>query len=188
MIKQKIKEDKEIVGLRDSLQELSFDQLMQELGMMKLKLGVIIPLIFEKGKEKGFNAIEIRNKVKKAIDIPERTFNRYLPEDAKQHNYPKNRGLAKLANYNEIIDDSTITKVSNSDSVLDTLSRSAQNSECVYGDWTLEELTSRYEEIVLENVCLDLLLADATTIIEEANSRIEELEQFLEEQGLMIDD
>ena len=35
--------------LNDSLQKLSFDQLIRELGMMKLKLGVIIPLTFEKG-------------------------------------------------------------------------------------------------------------------------------------------
>jgi hypothetical protein len=101
MIKQEIKEDTNIVGLRDFLQKLSFDQLLKELGVMKLKLGVIIPTIFEKGKEKGLNEIEIRDKIKKAIDIPERTLNPYLPEAAKRHKYPKNCELANSANYNE---------------------------------------------------------------------------------------
>jgi hypothetical protein len=181
MIKQETREDTEIVGLRDSLQKLSFDQLIQDLGMMKLKLGIIIPIIFEKGKEEGFNEIEIRNKVKKAIDIPERTLNRYLPDGAKQHKYPKNRELAKLANYNEITEDSTSTKTSNSEPVLNVLVKSVQKSECVYRDWTLEELIAKYEETVLENEYLDLQLT-------EANTRINELEEYLEEQGLMIND
>ena len=77
---------------------------------MKLKLGVIIPAIFKKGKESGYTEIEIRNKIKKIIEIPERTLNSYLPEGAKRHKYPKNRELANSANYNEIIEDSTSTK------------------------------------------------------------------------------
>lgn len=180
MIKQDIREDTEIVEFRDSLQKLSFDQLLQELGKMKLKLGIIIPLIFEKGKQKGLKEIEIRNKIKKTIDVPERTLNRYLPENAKFHKYPKNRELAKLANYNEITKGFISAKPSNSEPVLDLLSSHAQYSEYVYRDWTLEELISRYEQIEVENDCLDLLLIDA-------NTRIEELEQFLEEQGLTID-
>lgn len=148
---------------------------------MKLKLGVIIPIIFEKGKEKGFNAIEIRNEVKKIIDMPERTLNRYLPEDAKQHKYPKNRKLARLANYNGITEGSTSTKTSSSEPASNVISRPAQKSAYVYGDWTLEELISRYQEIVLENENVDLQLA-------EANTKIEKLEEYLEEQGLMIYD
>jgi len=164
--KQETQEDTDIVGLRVSLQQLSFDQLLQELGKMKLKLGVIIPVIFEKGKQKGLKEIEIRDIINKTIDIPERTLNPYLPEGAKKHKYPKNRELAKLAN---------------SDLVPDVLSRSTQKLECVYRDWTLEELISRYEAIELENINLDLQLT-------EVNTRIEKLEEYLEEQGLTIDD
>jgi len=167
-----LKKDAYVVELTDSLQKLSFDQLLQELGKMKLKLGVIIPTIFKKGKESGYTEIEIRNKIKKIIDVPERTLNPYLPENAKRHIYPKKRELANSANYNEIIEDSTSTKP---------------------GDLTLEELVSRHEEIQLENVYLDMQLADANTRIEEleqsiadGNTRIEELEQSLEEQGLMV--
>lgn len=57
MIKQD-EENTDIVGLRYSLQKLSFDQLLKELGNMKLKLEVIILIIFEKGKEKGLNEQE----------------------------------------------------------------------------------------------------------------------------------
>lgn len=57
MIKQG-EENTNIVGLRYSLQKLSFDQLLKELGNMKLKLEVIILIIFEKGKEKGLNEQE----------------------------------------------------------------------------------------------------------------------------------
>ena len=60
-------------------------------------------------------------------------------------------------------------------------SRSAQKSAYVYGNLTLEELISRHEEIQIENVYLHIQLADA-------NTRIEELEQCLEEQGLMVHD
>lgn len=199
MIKQ---DTTEIIELRDSLQKLSFDQLIQELGKMKLKLGVIIPIIFEKGKQKGFKEIEIRKKIKEMIDVPERTLNPYLPEGAKRHRYPENRKLANSANYNEIIENSSNTKTpaksfnvlnnntrfdietygkSNSKPASDVISRSVQKLAYVYGDLTLEGLISRYEEIVLENVYLDLQLTDATT-------RIEELEQCLEEQGLIVYD
>jgi hypothetical protein len=102
MSNKETNEDTYVLGLTDSLQNLSFDQLLKELGIMKLKLGVIIPLIFEKGKEKGLNEIEIRDIIKKTIDMPERTLNPYLPEGAKRHKYPKNRELANSANYNEI--------------------------------------------------------------------------------------
>jgi len=180
MIKQG-EEDTDIVGLRYSFQKLPFDQLLEELGKMKLKLDVIIPIIFEKGKEKGFNEIEIRKKVEKAIDIPERTLNRYLPEGARQHKYPKNRKLANLANYNKIKEGFTSTKTPVSEPVLNVLSRSAQKAECVYRNWTLDELTSRYEEIERENFYLGAQLADA-------NARIEELEECLEGQGLMVYD
>ena len=184
---------------------------------MKLKLGVIIPAIFKKGKESGYTEIEIRNKIKKIIEIPERTLNSYLPEGAKWHKYPKNRELANSANYNEIIEDSTSTKPdaksfetinsktkidvnkiydkSDSELALHTVSGSAQKSAYVYGVLTLEELVSRHEEIQLENVYSDIQLADANTRIEEleqcladANTRIEELEQCLEEHRLMVYD
>jgi len=164
--KQETQEDTDIVGLRVSLQQHSFDQLLQELGKMKLKLGVIIPMIFEKGKQKGLKEIEIRDIINKTIDIPKRTLNPYLPEGAKRRKYPKNRRLANFAN---------------SDLLPDVPSRSTQKSECVYRDWTLEELISRYEERELEIENLDLQLT-------EANMRIEKLEEYLEEQGLMIDD
>jgi hypothetical protein len=170
MINQETKENTDIVRLNDSLQKLSFDQLIRELGMMKLKLGVIIPLIFEKGKEKGFNEIEIRKRVEEVIDIPERTLNRYQPEGAKQHKYPKNRKLANLANYNKIKEG-----VPDSEPVLNVLSRSAQKAECVYRNWTLEELIFRYEELEQENFYLDTQLADA-------NARIQELEECLDGQ------
>jgi hypothetical protein len=195
--------DINVAGLANSLQKLSFDQLLQELGKMKLKLGVIIPVIFEKGKQEGHNEIEIRNKIKKIIDVPERTLNPYLPEGAKRHKYPRNRELAKSANYNEITENSSNTNArsksfnmlnentrididknygkSNSEPASSVISRSTQKSEYVYGHWTLEELVSKYEEAVLENEYIDLQLADA-------NTRIEELEQFLEEQGYTIDD
>ena len=109
MSNKEINEDAYVVALTDSLQKLSFDQLLQELGKMKLKLGVIIPAIFKKGKESGYTEIEIRNMIKKIIEIPKRTLNSYLPEGAKRHKYPKNRELANSANYNEIIEDSTST-------------------------------------------------------------------------------
>jgi hypothetical protein len=69
-----IKESKgtHTVGLVDSLSRLSFDKLLDELAKMKLKLGVIIPIIFEKGKEQGLNEITIRDKIRTIIDIPER--------------------------------------------------------------------------------------------------------------------
>ena len=180
MINQETKENTDIVRLNDSLQKLSFDQLIRELGMMKLKLGVIIPLIFEKGKEKGFNEIEIRNKVKKAIDMPERTLNRYLPENAKLHKYPKHRELANSANYNQNIENFTVTKASN-EAIKNNKSIIKSDSEpaFVYRGWTLEELISRYEEIEIENDCLDLQLA-------YANTRIEDLEEYLEQQGLRL--
>jgi hypothetical protein len=179
--KQETQEDTDIVRFRVSLQQLSFDRLLQELGKMKLKLGVIIPVIFEKGKQKGLKEIEIRDIINKTIDIPGRTLIPYLPEGAKKHKYPKNRELAKLANYNEITEDSTSTKASNSERVPDVLPRLTRTSECVYRNWTLDELISGYEAIELENENLDLQLT-------EANTRIEKLEEYLEEQGLMIDD
>ena len=101
MSNKEINEDAHIAGLTDSLHKLSYDELLEELGRMKLKLGVIIPAIFKKGKESGYTEIEIRNKIKKIIEIPERTLNSYLPEGAKRHKYPKNRELANSANYNE---------------------------------------------------------------------------------------
>ena len=70
---------------------------------------------------------------------------------------------------------------SDSELALHTVSGSAQKSAYVYGDLTLEELISRHEEIQIENVYLHIQLADA-------NTRIEELEQCLEEQGLMVHD
>ena len=183
----KTEEDTDIVGLRDSLQKLSFDQLLKELGMMKLKLRVIIPIIFEKGKEEGLKEIEIRDVIEKTIDLPERTLNPYLPEGAKRHKYPKNRELANSANYNEIIEDSTSTKPdaksfeainsktkidvnktydkSDSELALHAVSGSAQKSAYVYGDLTLEELISRHEEIQIENVYSDIQLADANTVL-----------------------
>ena len=204
MSNKEINEDAHIAGLTDSLHKLSFDELLEELGRMKLMLGVIIPAIFKKGKESGYTEIEIRNKIKKIIEIPERTLNSYLPEGAKRHKYPKNRELANSANYNEIIEDSTSTKPDaksfeaiNSKTKIDVKksygksdselalhvvsSRSAQKSAYVYGDLTLEELVSRHEELEQENVYLHIQLADA-------NTRIEELEQCLEEQGLMVHD
>ena len=204
MSNKEINEDAHIAGLTDSLDKLSYDELLEELGRVKLKLGVIIPAIFKKGKESGYTEIEIRNKIKKIIEIPERTLNSYLPEGAKRHKYPKNRELANSANYNEIIEDSTSTKPdaksfeainsktkidvkksygkSDSELALNVVSsRSAQKSAYVYGNLTLEELISRHEEIQIENVYLHIQLADA-------NTRIEELEQCLEEQGLMVHD
>jgi hypothetical protein len=200
MIKQESKVNTDIVGLRGSLQKLSFDQLLEELGTMKLKLGVIIPIIFEKGKRNGLSEIEIRDMIRKTIDIPERTLNPYLPEGAKRHKYPKNRELASSANYNTNTENSTSTKSvaksfgvlndntkfhvektygkSDSEPVLHIANKSAHTSS-VYGNWTLDELIFRYEEIELENEYLALQLADA-------NTRIEELEECLEEQGLMV--
>ena len=110
MSNKKTNEDTYVAGLENSLQKLSFDQLLRELGRMKLKLGVIIPAIFKKGKEKGLDEIEIRDKIKNIIDVPERTLNVYLPECAKRHKYPKHRELANSANYNRIIEDSSSTK------------------------------------------------------------------------------
>jgi hypothetical protein len=175
-----IKESKgtHTVGLVDSLSRLSFDKLLDELAKMKLKLGVIIPIIFEKGKEQGLNEITIRDKIRTIIDIPERTLSRYLPEGAKQHKYPKVRKLAKLANYNETTN-STSTQASNLEPVANVLSRPDHKTEFVYRNWTLEEFICRYEEIEQENFYLNLQLTDA-------NTRIEELEESLEEQGLMV--
>lgn len=53
MSNKEINKEAYVVDLTDSLQKLSFDQLLQELGKMKLKLAIIIPAIFRKGKEKG---------------------------------------------------------------------------------------------------------------------------------------
>ena len=162
---------------------------------MKLKLKAIIPIIFEKGKEKGLKEIEIRNKIKEMIDVPERTLNPYLPESAKKHRYPKNRKLADSANYTENIENSSNGKASaksfnmnnttyiksNSEPTSDVISRPAQKSLYVYGNWTLEELISKYQDIVMDYTCLELQL-------EKATMRIEELEESLEEQGVVFYD
>ena len=158
MSNKKTNEDTYVAGLENSLQKLSFDQLLRELGRMKLKLGVIIPAIFKKGKEKGLDEIEIRDKIKNIIDVPERTLNVYLPECAKRHKYPKHRELANSANYNRIIEDSSSTKApansfnvinkvttidiektygkSDYEPALHVVSRSAQKSAYVYGHLT----------------------------------------------------
>ena len=91
---QQVNEGSNIIALKNSLQELSFDQLLDELGKIKLKLSVIIPIIFERGREKSLTDLQIREIIKARIDIPESTYRRYLPEGAKAHKYPKrNRSL-----------------------------------------------------------------------------------------------
>ena len=84
---QQVNEGSNIIALKNSLQELSFDQLLDELGKMKLKLklklSVIIPIIFERGREKSLTDLQIREIIKARIDIPENTYRRYLPEGAK---------------------------------------------------------------------------------------------------------
>ena len=83
---QQVNEGSNIIALKNSLQELSFDQLLDELGKMKLKLklklSVIIPIIFERGREKSLTDLQIREIIKARIDIPESTYRRYLPDSS----------------------------------------------------------------------------------------------------------
>lgn len=188
MSNKEINEDAHIAGLTDSLHKLSFDELLEELGRMKLMLGVIIPAIFKKGKESGYTEIEIRNKIKKIIEIPERTLNSYLPEGAKAHKYPKrNRSL----NLSENDGKKSVKENTSRMSVNTELnSGSATNNSTkpilgrVYRDWTLEQLISRYEDIETQNEILSQQLADANLRIEE----LEQLEERLLQEGILTYD
>jgi hypothetical protein len=178
MLMQETNEETSIVDLTDSLQKLSFDQLLKELGKMKLKLGIILPAIFEKGKEMGFSAIEIRDKIKKTIDIPERTINPYLPEIAKKHRYPKNRRLANSANYNQ----NTERSISKNDHM-----KSLKTIGYVYRNWTLDEFISKYEIMESEYEIMETEIEIMSRDLAEAISRIEELEVALAQEGIVID-
>jgi hypothetical protein len=193
-----------IIGIKDSLSRLSFDQLLKELGKMKLKLEAIIPVIFEKGKRQGLNEIEIRDKIKKTIDIPERTLNPYLPESAKKHKYPKNRKLADSANYNENREESAskndhmeslgvtdTNKILNQTLIVKEFTGELQSnitSGNVYMNWTLDEFISKYKGMEVENEMMGVENDAMSQRLAEANSIIEELQELLEYNGIIICD
>ena len=187
---QQVNEGSNIIALRNSLQKLSFDQLLDELGKMKLKLklSVIIPIIFERGREKSLTDLQIREIIKARIDIPESTYRRYLPEGAKVHKYPKrNRSL----NLSENDGKKSVKENTSRMSVNTELnSGSATNNSAkpilgrVYRDWTLEQLISRYEDIETKNEILSQQLADANLRIEE----LEQLEERLLQEGILTYD
>ena len=66
----------------------SFDELIRELRGTLLKASHIIPLLFEKGRQAGFDDNEIRAKIRNELNVPYRTMVRYLPLNAK-HKYER---------------------------------------------------------------------------------------------------
>jgi hypothetical protein len=160
------------------LQKLSFEQLLDELGTMKLKLSIIIPTIFVKGREKSLTDIQIRESIKARIDIPESTLRRYLPESAKIHRYPKHNESLKVSDNDDkkdlkestsqspkiedrtqesirqlgsgVLQGSSDTEPS-SESATDDSFRSVHESGYVYRDWTLEVLIFKYQHLEIQN-------------------------------------
>ena len=181
---ERANENSNIVALRNSLEELSFDQLLDEMGMMKLKLGIIIPVLFKRGREKSLTDLQIRARIKVKIDIPESTYRRYLPESAKAHKYPKrNKSLIMSDNNskNDIEETSGRSPVSEHRTTESASFEKKSNSESghVYRDWTLVEFVSRYEKIEEQNKNLIQRL-------EQAKNRISELEAHLRYEGIIV--